>query len=97
MSAFEYNTLLERCDPSSSPVHRMAFPPHICHDPALRLGIAARPDQGKIEVGQGLTVERKQVPLHIDPLTREARNLLDLFKEGGGAAGIRVVTERLGE
>ena len=35
--------------------------------------------------------------VRIDTLTREARNLPDLFKEGGGSAGTRVVTERLGE
>ena len=69
----------------------------VCLDPELRKGIAARLDRGKIEVGQGLMAERKQVQLRIDTLTREARNLLDLFREGGGSAGTRVVTERLGE
>ena len=48
-------------------------------------------------MGQGLAAERAQVQARIDVLTREARDLLALFKHGEGGAGARVVSERLGE
>ncbi len=69
----------------------------LCRNEAVRQGVTERLDQGKTEVGQGLAAERAQVQARIDVLTREARDLLALFKHGEGGAGARVVSERLGE
>ena len=69
----------------------------VCRDPRVRDEVVERLDEGRTGVAQRLAAERKVEQERIDALTREARDLLDLFKRGRDGTGAGIVSSRIGE